>query len=69
MSDKIGRVLRRASGLKIARAGSKDTMDRADPCGDQSTVRQIPDAKGGIDPFLGQTDRSVAECQTASISG
>jgi hypothetical protein len=67
LSDKIGWLLRDASGLEIPRAGSEDSTDRADARGDQSAVRQVPDAKGGIDTFLGQVDLLVAERQADVI--
>src|SRR3984885_3191886 len=63
MSDKIGWILRDASGLEILGAGGEDSSGRPDARGDQSAVRQVPDAKGGIDTFLGQVDLSVAERQ------
>src|ERR1700733_3187540 len=63
MPDKIGWFLRDASGLEIPRTGCEDTADRTDSCGDQGAVRQVPDAKGGIDTFLDQVDLSIAERQ------
>lgn len=40
-----------------------DTRQIVPTRGDQSAVWQVPDAKGGIDTFLGQVDLSIAERQ------
>ena len=55
----LGRILRFAEALDELGRCAGDAAQMADAARDQARIAQIPDAHGGVDPFLNQIDHPV----------